>query len=87
MFYLLLYEKQRIVSDPFVAGFEYEVCCLGKNQTTFRVQDTSKEKRMCKVPCEQVFDEMFNGKIEKMKTGNLKYIWVEKVTKLQEMPV
>ena len=46
----------------------------GKNQKTFKVQDTSKEKRMCKVPCEQVFDEMFNGKIEEMKTGNLKYI-------------
>lgn len=38
------------------------------------MQDTSKEKRMCKVPCQQVFDEMFMGKIEEMKTGNLKYI-------------
>ena len=44
--------------------------CLGKDQKTFRVQDTSKEG----VPCEQVFDEIFDGKIKEMKTGNLRYI-------------
>ena len=49
-------------------------CCIGRDQTTFKVQDISKEKRMIKVPCEQVFDEMFNGKIGEMKTGNLKYV-------------
>lgn len=38
--------------------------CLGKDQKTFRVQDTSKERRMCKIPCEQVFDEIFDGKIK-----------------------
>lgn len=59
-------------AEPYIKSYMNE--CLGKNQTTFRVQDTSKEKRMCKVPCKQVFDEMFNGKIEEMKTGNLKYI-------------
>ncbi len=59
-------------AEPYIRS--YMNGCLGKNQTTFKVQDTSKEKRMCKVPCEQVFDEMFNGKIEEMKTGNLKYI-------------
>ena len=48
--------------------------CLGKDQKTFRVQDTSKERRMCKIPCEQVFDEIFDGKIKEMKTGNLRYI-------------
>ena len=59
-------------AEPYISS--YMNGCLGKNQKTFKVQDTSKEKRMCKVPCEQVFDEMFNGKIEEMKTGNLKYI-------------
>ena len=33
-----------------------------------------KRRRMCKIPCEQVFVEIFDGKIEEMKTGNLKYI-------------
>lgn len=59
-------------ADPYIKS--YMEGCLGKNQTTFKVQDNSKERRMCRVPCEQVFEEMFNGKIEEMKTGNLKYI-------------
>lgn len=59
-------------AEPYIKS--YMSRCLGKDQTTFKVQDTTKEKRMCKVPCEQVFDEMFMGKIEEMKTGNLKYI-------------
>lgn len=59
-------------AEPYIQS--YINGCLGKNQITFKVQDTSKEKRMCKVPCEQVFDEMFTGKIEELKTGNLKYI-------------
>ena len=29
---------------------------------------------MCKIPFEQVFDEIFDGKIKEMKTGNLRYI-------------
>lgn len=59
-------------AEPYIKS--YMSCCVGKGQTTFRIQDMSKEKRMCKVPCEQVFDEMFAGKIDEMKTGNLKYI-------------
>lgn len=59
-------------AKPYIES--YMSVCLGKDQTTFKVQDTSKEKRMCKVPCQQVFNEMFMGKIEEMKTGNLKYI-------------
>ena len=59
-------------ADPYIKS--YMEGCLGKNQTTFKVQDNSKERRMCRVPCEQVFEEMFNDKIEEMKTGNLKYI-------------
>lgn len=59
-------------AEPYIESYMRD--CLGKNQTTFKVQDTSKEKRMCKVPCKQVFEDMFNGKIEELKTGNLKYI-------------
>ena len=29
---------------------------------------------MCKITCEQVFDEIFDGKIKEMKTGNLRCI-------------
>ena len=59
-------------ADPYIKS--YMEGCLGKNQNTFKVQDKSKEKRMRKVPCEQVFCEMFEGKIQEMKNGNLKYV-------------
>lgn len=59
-------------AEPYIKS--YMNGCLGKNQKTIKVQDLSKEKRVCRIPCEQAFDEMFNGKIEEMKTGNLKYI-------------
>ena len=48
--------------------------CLGENQKTFRIQESSKEMRMCRIPCEQVFNEIFEGKIDELMTGNLKYI-------------
>lgn len=63
---------KREEAEPYIKS--YMSCCIGRDQTTFKVQDISKEKRMIKVPCEQVFDEMFNGKIGEMKTGNLKYV-------------
>lgn len=59
-------------AEPYIQS--YMSSCLGKEQKSIKVQDTSKEKRMCKIPCEQVFVEIFDGKIEEMKTGNLKYI-------------
>ena len=59
-------------AEPYIQS--YMSRCLGKDQKTFQIQDTSKEKRMCKIPCKQVFNEMFAGKIEEMKTGNLMYI-------------
>ena len=59
-------------AEPYFRSYIYR--CLGKNQTTFKIRDTSAEGRMKKVPCEQVFEEMFEGKIEEMKTGNLRYV-------------
>lgn len=59
-------------AKPYIDSYMQN--CLGKNQTTFKVQDTSKERRMCKVSCVQVFDEIFDGKIDELMTGNLRYI-------------
>lgn len=41
--------------------------------TKFKVHDTSKQMRMCKVPCEQVIEEMYAGKLEVLQNGNLRY--------------
>lgn len=57
---------------PYIESYMNK--CLGKEQKTFKVQDTSKERRMCRIPCEQVFNEIFDGKIDELMTGNLKYI-------------
>ena len=59
-------------AKPYFNSYMME--CLGKEQKTFKVQDISKEKRLCRIPCEQVFDEIFDGKIDELMTGNLKYI-------------
>ena len=42
-------------------------------QTAFRVHDASKEMRICKVPCGQVIEEMYAGKLEVLQNGNLRY--------------
>ena len=44
-----------------------------RNQTTFRVHDNSKEMRYCRVPCEQVIEDMYAGKFEVLMNGNLRY--------------
>lgn len=59
-------------AQPYIKSY-LELCDKTK-QTSFKVQDTSKEKRLCKVPCEQVLEEIFEDKLEELKTGNLKYI-------------
>lgn len=58
-------------ADPYIQAYLEER--RKRNQTTFRVYDTSKEMRMCKVPCEQVIEEMYAGKLEVLQNGNLRY--------------
>lgn len=48
--------------------------CKERNQETFRIQENSKEKRICKVSCEQVMREIYEEKLEELMTGNLRYI-------------
>ena len=62
---------KRDAADPYIQAYLDE--CREHNQTTFRVHDTSKQMRMCKVPCEQVIEEMYSGKLELLQNGNLRY--------------
>lgn len=64
------FEKEE--AAPYVDA--YLRLCSKANQRTFKIQDSSKERRLCKVPCEKVLEEIFEGKLEELKTGNLKYI-------------
>lgn len=47
--------------------------CSKCGQTTFKLQENSKERRFCKVPCEQVMREIYEDKLEETRIGNLKY--------------
>ena len=58
-------------AEPYLQAYLNE--CRKHNQTTFRVHDTSKQMRMCRVPCEQVIEEMYGDKLEVLQNGNLRY--------------
>lgn len=47
--------------------------CDKSKQITFKVQENSEAKRLCKVSCEQVMREIYEDKFEELRTGNLKY--------------
>ncbi len=47
--------------------------CKKKGQITFKIQENSREKRLCKVPCGQVMREIYEDKLEETYMGNLKY--------------
>ncbi|MDO4276188.1 MAG: hypothetical protein Q4D16_21170 [Eubacteriales bacterium] len=64
-------EFDRQTAQPYIDS--YLVMCFAQGQVAFKIQDSSKERRMCKVPCEDVFALMFEGKIEELQNGNLRY--------------
>ncbi len=73
--FMHLYNEGSLLEEdarPYIQA--YLDNCWKHNQTTFRVHDASKEMRICKVPCEQVIREMYAGKLEVLKNGNLRYM-------------
>ncbi len=68
-------DKEGILSrenaEPYIQTYLAE--CRKHNQTTFKVYEASKQMRMCRVPCEQLFEEMYAGKLEMLQNGNLRY--------------
>lgn len=58
-------------AEPYIQAYLDE--CRKHNQTTFRVHDTSKQMRICKVSCEQVIEEMYAGRLEVLRNGDLRY--------------
>ena len=47
--------------------------CNHYGQTMFKIQDQSTDE-ILKIACEQVFDDIFSGRVKELKNGNLKYI-------------
>lgn len=63
---------QKEAAEPYIRSWLR--FCYDRKQASFKVQDNSKEKRLCKVPCEQVMEEIYEGRFEELLTGTLKYI-------------
>lgn len=57
--------------EPYIQAYLDE--CKKHNQTVFKIHEMSNQMRMCKVPCEQVIEEMYAGKLEVLRNGNLRY--------------
>lgn len=60
----------REAAEPYIQSYLNE--CRKHNQTTFKVHDTSKQMRMCKIPCEEVIEKMYAGELELLQNGNLR---------------
>ena len=43
------------------------------HQTTFRVMEASETRRLQRIPCKQVLQEIFDGKFIELKNGMLRY--------------
>ena len=43
------------------------------HQTTFRVMEASEVRRLQRIPCRQVLQEIFDGKFVELKNGMLRY--------------
>lgn len=43
------------------------------HQTTFRVMEASEVRRLQRIPCRQVLQEIFDGKFIELKNGMLRY--------------
>ena len=63
---------EREEAEPYIQS--YLEFLKSSRQTTFRIQSGSRAGQIVKIPCCQVFDDLYSGKLVELKNGNLKYI-------------
>jgi hypothetical protein len=59
-------------AEPYIQS--YLNFLQNSGQTSFRIQNGSNASQMVKIPCSQVFEELYSDKLEDLVNGNLKYI-------------
>lgn len=59
-----------VEAEPYIQS--YLAFLKRSNQETFRIQNGSKPGQFTRMPCDRVFDELFSGRLEEAKNGNLK---------------
>jgi hypothetical protein len=62
----------RAKAEPYIRS--YLTFLQNSNQTSFRIQNGPTASQVVKIPCSQVFEDIYSGKLEDLKNGNLKYI-------------
>ena len=58
-------------AGPYIESFI--AFCREHHQTTFRVMEASEVRRMQRIPCRQVLQEIFEGRFIELKNGMLRY--------------
>ena len=58
-------------AEPYIESFI--AFYQDHHQTTFRVMEASEVRRLQRIPCRQVLQEIFDGKFIELKNGMLRY--------------
>jgi len=58
-------------AEPYIESFI--AFYQDHHQTTFRVREASEVRRLQRIPCRQVLQEIFDGKFIELKNGMLRY--------------
>lgn len=61
----------QIEAEPYFS--QYETWCRSRGQNTFKVIENSREHRVKRVDCRQVFYEIYSGKYQLLTNGYLQY--------------
>lgn len=59
-------------AEPYIQS--YLEFLESSKQTMFRIQNGPRASQIVKAPCNQVFEDLYSGKLAELKNGNLKYI-------------
>ena len=54
-------------------SLQFRLSSKKHHQTTFRVMEASEVRRLKRIPCRQVLQEIFDGKFIELKNGMLQY--------------
>ena len=70
----VFYKLMKMGHDKFeMQEYYYRLSAFLKNQTEYRVWSVSGHQRI-RVPIQQVFDELYDGKFQMLRNGDLQYI-------------
>lgn len=70
---LVTVDSVLMLMDMFAMPYKAVAFYQDHHQTTFRVMEASEVRRLQRIPCRQVLQEIFDGKFIELKNGMLRY--------------